>query len=468
MGRIVCAGIAPHPPIMIPEVGQGEESKVESTIEAMDKLAHSFKEAGPNLIVIISPHGAVFSDGVAINGIERLRGNLSAFRAPKVVLEYENDLAFVEILVTQSKAHGVTALAMEPYMAQNYGISLDLDHGVTVPMYFLDKAGIRLPLVMVSMSMLPPIELYTFGMALKKAAEVSGRKVALIASADLSHRLTPEAPTGYAPEGKLLDEKLVQYVKNFDVQGLLNLDPELAEKGGECGWRSILMMLGALEGCKVNTEVLSYEGPFGVGYMVATLFPVAKNIEGGLIEKLRSERDEKIKSRRQQESEYVRLAREALEQYVEQGERPEPPSQLPDVFKERAGVFVSIKKNGQLRGCIGTIQPTTGNLAQEIINNAISAGTEDPRFAPVQAEELIDLVYSVDILSRPEPVSDMSELDPQRYGVIVRNGRRTGLLLPNLEGIDTVEEQVAIARQKAGIEPQESIELERFEVVRHH
>jgi AmmeMemoRadiSam system protein A len=137
------------------------------------------------------------------------------------------------------------------------------------------------------------------------------------------------------------------------------------------------------------------------------------------------------------------------------------------MMEERAGVFVSLKKHGQLRGCIGTIAPTCPCIADEIIQNAISAGTKDPRFSPVRESELDDIVYSVDVLGEPEPVDDVSQLDVIRYGVIVSSGYKRGLLLPNLEGVDTVEQQVEIARQKAGIGRNEDYSLERFEVIRH-
>jgi len=134
----------------------------------------------------------------------------------------------------------------------------------------------------------------------------------------------------------------------------------------------------------------------------------------------------------------------------------------------RAGVFVSLKKYGELRGCIGTIKPTTKNIAAEIIQNAISAGTRDPRFLPVEESELSELAYSVDVLGEPEPINTKDELDVKRYGVIVRSGYKSGLLLPNLEGVDTVDYQVSIALQKAGIRPGEPYKMERFEVVRHY
>ena len=134
----------------------------------------------------------------------------------------------------------------------------------------------------------------------------------------------------------------------------------------------------------------------------------------------------------------------------------------------RAGVFVSIKKEGRLRGCIGTIQAVRQSIAEEIIENAISAASRDPRFSPVKTEELDWLTVSVDVLGDTEKIDSPDKLDVRRYGVVVTKGYKRGLLLPNLEGVDTVEEQIAIAKQKAGIGEHDKVELERFEVVRHH
>jgi AmmeMemoRadiSam system protein A len=163
----------------------------------------------------------------------------------------------------------------------------------------------------------------------------------------------------------------------------------------------------------------------------------------------------------------VKLAKETVEQYVHDGIVVKPTDNSAPHMTEKAGVFVSLKKNGELRGCIGTFQPTTENVAAEVIQNAISAATQDPRFLPVNAMELDHIEYSVDVLSEPEKITSKKELDPKKYGVIVKSGDRKGLLLPDLEGVDTVDEQISIASMKAEIYLEESIELYRFEVKRY-
>lgn len=466
MGKIVFCGVAPHPPIVVPEVGGEEAKKVSGTFQAMKRFAEDIVNSGAEVIIIISPHGSVFTDGVAINGSGILSGDLSQFRA-NLEFEYNNDLDLVQEIIKQTGKHGIITVELDDALAQEYGVSLKLDHGVTVPMYFLDKAGIDMPLVSIAMGILPFEELYAFGAAIKDAVLAIDRKVALIASGDMSHRLTPDAPAGFSDQGAVFDRSLIEFLKKKDFKGIINIDPEMAEEAGECGLRTIIMMLGATDGQDTEVDVLSYEGPFGVGYMVAEVIP-QKDTRPSLLNEIFNDRKEKIKERRDGESILVSLARQALEAYVRGGRKITPDTDEEPLLREEAGVFVSIKKHGQLRGCIGTILPTRENIASEIVNNAISAGTGDPRFDPIEPEELDDLVYSVDVLKAPEPIESMDKLDVKRYGVIVRSGRRSGLLLPNLEGINSVEEQLAIAKQKAGIGPTEPVEMERFEVVRYH
>ncbi len=163
----------------------------------------------------------------------------------------------------------------------------------------------------------------------------------------------------------------------------------------------------------------------------------------------------------------VKLAKDAIKEYVKNRRIIKPPEELIDEMKGQAGVFVSLKKKGQLRGCIGTFASTAKNIAEEIIHNAISAATRDPRFLPVAPSELDEIDYSVDVLTEPERISGAEELDPKKYGIIVKSGMKKGLLLPDIEGVDTIEEQIDIAKSKAGIYTDEPVELYRFEVKRY-
>ncbi|HPU01925.1 MAG TPA: AmmeMemoRadiSam system protein A, partial [Bacillota bacterium] len=332
------------------------------------------------------------------------------------------------------------------------------DHGAAVPLYYLQQAGVSVPGLHLTYTFAPRRDLYRFGQALRRAVEARGLPTAVIASGDLSHRLIPGAPAGYSPRGAEYDRLLMELLREGRVEEFLALDEELVEEAGECAYRSFLIALGMLAGENFQTEIFSYEGPFGVGYLVAELRPASAGEERATA----AEEGEK-----EGPADPVKLARQALRHYLEQGHPLPPPDPLPPFFSRRAGVFVSLKKGGELRGCIGTVEPVRKNLAEEIIMNAVSAGLRDPRFPPVRLEELDEITFSVDVLMPPEKIESAAELDPARYGVIVRSGHRSGLLLPDIEGINTVEEQIAIARRKAGIGPHEPVELYRFEVHRY-
>jgi len=465
---IIFAGVSPHPPIIIPEVGKGEAAQVDKTVKSMEAWAGHVRESGPETIVIITPHGVVFRDAIAITADPHATGDLGSFGAPELSFTRKIDLELVAALLSAAQEHQLPAFPLNRELVREYHATTDLDHGVLVPLYYLDKAGVDVPIVPIAMGLLPYEELYAFGHVIQEAADSLGRRVAVVASGDLSHRLTPKAPAGYAPEGAEFDQNICQALADLDLERLLGLPKNLVEKAGECGFRPIFMVLGSLDGYAVKTTIHSYEGPFGVGYLVAEFRPSGKDPGRELLDALFADRAARVSQRRQRESVLVRLARESLEMSVRGQGEAKPPSPLPPEMAKAAGVFVSIKKHGELRGCIGTIEPTQRHVAAEIMENAISAGTRDPRFDPVTEDELDDLVYSVDVLGEPEPIESVEQLDPERYGVIVRRGHRSGLLLPNLEGIESAEEQVAIARRKAGIKEHEPVELERFEVIRYY
>jgi AmmeMemoRadiSam system protein A len=302
-------------------------------------------------------------------------------------------------------------------------------------------------------------------MAIRRASGFVPEQVAFIASGDLSHRLIPGAPAGYNPKAIDFDAKIEEIFDTGSFDELSRLEPALVEAAGECGLRSIYALAGAFNGLEIRTKILSYEGPFGVGYMVATVHPGQPSPERDLytieIEHLPQKTEV-------EPSAPAKLAMYSLQQYFKQGHPVNPPQDTPaELLNRRAGTFVCLKLDGDLRGCVGTIEPTQGNLAEEIMSNAVQAATADPRFYPVTANEVPRLRFSVDILEEPEPIHSASKLDPKVYGVIVKRGYKTGLLLPDIDGVDSVDQQVAIAKQKAGIAPSEDAELYRFRVTRY-
>lgn len=456
------AVLTPHPPVLLPEVGGGREREIAATGHAMEEAAREVARWDPEVLIVASPHTILYGDYFHIAPGSGAAGSMAAFGAPQVRIEVQYDVPLREEILHCAEHEGLRAGTLgqrDP----------SLDHGVLIPLYFLRKAGVTCPMVRMGLSGFSTLDHYRLGQCVARAVETLGRRAVFVASGDLSHKLKPDGPYGFAPEGPVFDEAVTRTMASGNFLEFLTMDPSLCERAAECGLRSFQIMAGALDGLAVKPRLLSHEGTFGVGYGVA-LFPVTGRDDtrryAATCEKIQSER---LAARRAKEDPWVRLARLSLETYVRQGQVLQSlPKDLPaQLTGEAAGAFVSLHKDGRLRGCIGTIAPTEETLAREIVQNAVSAGTRDPRFPPVQADELDRLEYSVDVLGRPEPVESLDQLDPKTYGVIVSYGRKRGLLLPDLDGVDRVEDQVAIARRKGGIREEDPYTLQRFRVVRH-
>jgi len=445
-------GIAPHPPIIIPEVGGERLAEANATVEGLRELCRRILDARPKRLIIITPHGPAARHEVVVPADACLRGDFGDFGAPQAEITFDQDQVLRERLEQEALAIGLPI--------QKIKFTL-LDHGAAVPLYYLQREGLRLPGLYLCPGRLPYRDLYRFGHALKRALELHGFAAAVVASGDLSHRLSRGAPAGFSPRGADFDRLLVELLQRGAVDEILDLDENLVEEAGQCGLSTIAVALGVLDQAPFTTEIISYEGPFGVGYLTASLRPLVENRV-----KVQTIQGEEL-SDLSGKSCYAELAEQALRHYLERGRPLKAPHPLPPQFEGQAGVFVSIKMGGKLRGCIGTVEPVRNNLAEEIIANSISAGVRDPRFPPVRTEELKEINFSVDILSPMEKVNSAADPDPKRYGLLVKSGQRSGLLLPDLEGIDTVAQQMEIARRKAGILPGEPVELYRFTVTRH-
>lgn len=458
---MVGACVVPHPPLILPEVGHGEEARIQHTIDAYRAAARFVAELRPDVVVITSPHAVMYADYFHFSLGEKAAGDFGAFGAPKLRLAAAYDTAFVR--------HLEHLAAAEDFPAGTFGEkSPELDHGTMIPLRFLQEVGYAGPIVRVGLSGLSRGAHYHLGQLIAQTAEALGRRVCFVASGDLSHKLKKDGPYGLAPEGAVFDAQMQRDFSSGEFLSLLMTPYTLAEKAAECGLRSFWIMTGALDRHAVQSELLSYEGPFGVGYAVATFAVTGTDEKRNFGEQAERMEREALAVRREREDGYVKLARLSLETFVKTHGYAKLPEGLPAALTERAaGAFVSLKKDGQLRGCIGTILPTKRTLAEEILANAVAAGTRDPRFSLVTADELPQLVYDVDVLSRPEPVDSAASLDAKKYGVIVESGEKRGLLLPDLDGINTVEQQIDIARRKGNIARNEKIQLYRFTVTRH-
>ena len=487
---ILAGFMVPHPPMIVPSVGRGSEATIKETTESYEQVADMIAELKPDTIVISSPHSVMYRDYFHISPGSTASGSFARFDAPEVKFEVDYDTEFVDTLCDIAQRDDISAGTLGEKSAV-------LDHGTMVPLYFIMKKYKAFKLVRIGLSGLSLQEHYGLGMAIKETAGITGKKVVYVASGDLSHKLKEYGPYGFAPEGPVYDERIMDVMGRGAFDELFDFEESFLDKASECGHRSFVIMAGAFDCTDVETERLSHQDVTGVGYGICTYINKGENEERAMLDKWNIRHRDKLINMRKNEDAYVKLARLSIENYIithekinwknvkrrvlstgtgiteqltskQLEEREEKSDAHEELSNRQAGAFVSIHKNGALRGCIGTIGPTKDFLAEEIIENAISASTRDPRFSPITKEELFELEINVDVLGEIEPIASEEELDVIRYGVIVRKGNKQGLLLPNLDGVDTIEEQLSIAKRKAGLSPdEEGCDLYKFEVVRH-
>ena len=456
---IIAAYMVPHPPMIIPQIGRGSEKQIQETIDAYRNVAVEIASIKPETIIISSPHSVMYSDYFHISPGKNANGDFGNFHAKEVRFQESYDEELVGRICAISDSENFPAGTLGER-------ARTLDHGTMIPLYFIRQFYSDFHLVRLGLSGLPLVDHYAFGRIIQKAVEDLDRRAVFVASGDLSHKLQSYGPYGYAKEGPQYDARVMDVCSRAAFGELLDFDESFCEKAAECGHRSFVIMAGALDGRAVDARQLSHQDVTGVGYGICSFHPTGIDESRHFLEQNSSEPNNNASPASSDPC--VQLARASLESYILSRKIIDVPQGLPeDLTARRAGAFVSIHEHGQLRGCIGTISPARSNLAEEIIFNAISASTRDPRFPPIRKEELPFLEINVDVLGEPEDIESEDDLDVKRYGVIVTNGLRRGLLLPDLDGVDTVRQQVAIAKQKAGIASYEKVSLQRFEVVRH-
>ncbi len=431
--KILGAFMVPHPPLIVEEIGKDEIEQIKKTRDSYIEIARQIGELKPDTIIISSPHAPLYSDYFYLPSGEEGIGSFSIFGAPEVSFSQKYDTELIEEIekISKEKSFPCGRISNE-----------SLDHGTMVPLYFINKYLSDYNFVVVGLSDISLEANFEMGKIILEAVNKLDRKVVYVASGDLSHKLKEYGPYGFIPEGPIYDDRIMDVMSNARFNELLDFDLDFLDKAAECGHRSFIMMSGFLNNTKVIPKFYSHEDITGVGYGICSYYPVDS---------------------------YVNLAKETINTYIKENRIIDIPSDLPkEMYEDERAVFISIHENGDLRGCIGTIYPTTNCVAQEIINNAISASTSDPRFYPITVDELDKLEINVDVLTPPQDIEDFSCLDPKRYGVIVTSGHKQGVLLPDLEGIDTIDEQISIAKMKAGIGDYEDIKLKRFEVIRYN
>jgi len=335
---------------------------------------------------------------------------------------------------------GKKILAASSYLAEDSAAHLH-EHSIEVQLPFLQYFKLDIKLVPIMLAHGTAATFKEIGKEIAKAIKESNKEVVIIASSDMTHYEPHES-------ARRKDTQAIEAILDLNEDELLKRVEEL--NISMCGYAPTVSLISAAKELgATEAELVRYQTSGDVSGDYSAVVGYA----GIIITK-------------KEMHPLVELAKNTVETYVREGKTPKPKKLAPEM-KGRAGVFVSIHKFEELRGCIGTIEPVKDNVAEEIISNAISSATRDPRFPPVAPEELDDLDYSVDVLTAPKPVESKDQLDPKKYGVIVECGMRRGILLPDLEGVDSVDYQIDICRQKAGIMPDEPVKLYRFEVKRY-
>ena len=448
--EVVCAVLLPHAPILVPGVGGPRQLQAAATVRAMESVSRRVVQRRPDAVVLISPHSPRRRGTFGIWAGPRIAGSLEAFDAPEAAVDLPGDAVLAQAIEREAEARGLTLWQIH---------DRDVDHGAVVPLWHLAHGGWKGATVVLSLNHPGEGGLAELGTAIAAAARQTGRRIAVVASGDMSHRLTPGSPGGFDPKAQQFDHEFIRLLRRGAYRDVPQVDSGLQERAGEDVVDSTVIALAAADWSSTGHEVLSYEGPFGVGYGVAMLFdpgtpaavdaaPVPGCSTGARLPDLA------------RQSVAAALGTPGLR----------PPQVVEGLPGERRAVFVTLRsRTGALRGCVGTLSPRFHNAALETWHLARSAAFEDSRFQPVTARELADMRFEVSVLHPLEPIASPAELDPGRYGVVVSidDGRR-GTLLPGIASITSVAEQLRIARLKAGIGPDEPVRLERFTVETFH
>lgn len=427
-----------HAPIVVPGVGGARATECIATTRAMRRAARRLVEAQPDVIVVLSPHAPRARQHWQVADNTSLRGDFGAFGEPQLQVELPGAPEAAARLVESARECGVQARAWTSH---------ELDHGALVPLYFVQDAGYRgRTLLLAFPGHACDEDEHRLGQLLAAVAAAAGERWCVLASGDLSHRLQVGAPAGYHPRAAEFDRAFVSALVRRDYRAACSPDRTLRALAAEDVVASVRVAAAATDYSAQGAALLQYEAPFGVGYTEAVL-----------------------NDHSAPPPELVSVARRALERQTGASDTDLDTTldalsaRLPPVWRSPRPVFVTLRSNhGELRGCVGQLKPAYPSLVEEVAHCARSAASHDPRFDPVRSEELPGLKIEVSVLDEPEDVSSADQLDPERYGVLVRSESRLGVLLPEVDGVETAEQQLAIARRKAGIAPDSEVHVQRF------
>ena len=408
---LIGAFMVPHPPLIIPSVGKGSEKQVAKTIDSYKKIAKEIQILKPETIIVISPHSTCYRDYIHISPGKTAKGNFKDFNSNEEInVEYDTELRekIIEIAKQNNFPAGVEGEKNKM-----------LDHGTMVPLYYINEEYNKYKCIRIGVSDLPLKDHYRFGILIKKAIESINRNVVIVASGDLSHKLKEYGPYGYIKEGPIYDEMIMNTIAKADFKELINYDKEFLEKVAVCGHQSFSIMAGTLDKKDVKVNVYSHEDITGVGYGIASLYPIKEDYKRCFLES---------------NDPYVKLAKETINTYINEKRIIEIPKNTPqELLENKKGVFVTIYEFGELRGCIGTFYPD--NLKKNLENYGLSAAFRDSRFPPISKEEIEDLNCGISILIDFEDAKDCYDWEVGKHGIQIffeENGRYSATFLPEV------------------------------------
>lgn len=445
---VACVVLMPHAPILVPDVGGARGKAAIASQHAMSAAAACVVSHQPETVVLISPHSPRHPQAFGVWADDPVQGSFAQFDAPQIELCPPLDQPLARAIMAAARARGLETWRIRRCL---------LDHGALVPLWFLAGAGWAGPVVVLSLNHYPDCDMLTaLGEAIAEAARTLPRRIAIVASGDMSHRLTTAAPCGYHRQAHKFDEIFIHRIRAGDFRRLAEIPHELRELAAEDAVDSTLVAAAAVNWRTAGHQVLNYESPFGVGYGVGVLFAEPQPSPVADVAAVVDKNDGNL---------LPALARRAVVTDLSGSYEP-PPAPPGEYLGASHGVFVTIRqRGGQLRGCIGTCVPVCPNIVAETWRVARLAALQDHRFIPVTLAELPGLRFEVSVLHPLEEVTSEAQLDPRRYGVVVSaaDGRQ-GLLLPGITEIKTAEEQLQIARRKGLIKPGEPVTVQRFQV----
>lgn len=438
---ISCAVLMCHAPIVIPAIAAQQAPLCSATTEAMRRTARALVAHEPALIVLVSPHAPRRPKSIGLTFDETLHGDFSRFGHAQVALRLRG---------APDEAERIAQKAYAQHVPTHTLAGRALDHGSLVPLFFVHEAGYRGRVIVASLPY-PGTELESaFGQALHDAAQDSQQRWAILASGDMSHRLTRDAPAGFEPRAQEFDKGFARALRLGDLRRAVTTDPDLQELAAEDVVQSTTVAAAAVQFEAHGTQVFAYEAPFGVGYLEALLFSQGADAHADI------DHDAPPNA-------LVTVALSAIEHALHG--IPYVPAQLEPPWDQPRAVFVTLRSpDGELRGCIGRTEPMAPSLVDEVADCAVGAATRDLRMEAVTLDELADLQIEVSVLHPPTPVADRVRLDAKRFGVVVEHGHKRGVLLPDVEGVDSVEQQIQIALRKAGIAAHTPYTLSCFRV----